>query len=300
MLDLRRMRILREVALHGTIRSAAQALSFSPSAVSQQVSALERELGVRLLVRNGRGVRLTDAGRALVDRTETLLAQLAAAESEARALDGASAQTVRVAAFPSAAATIVADAVRGLDGSLTAAIVEADPTLGLARVRSSEVELALVWEYEYVPLTLPPGIEVEHLLDDPVHVLVPRGHRVGGKTAVELAHLGDERWINSTPLSSCHPFVPRACHAAGFTPQIAAETNDHRTLHELVASGVGLALVSRLSLLEIAPGVVAVPIAPPGLHRRIHAAFRRERRNEPALADMLSRLRAAAAGRSLA
>ena len=294
------MRVLREVALHGTIRSAAQALSFSPSAVSQQVSALERDLGVRLLVRNGRGVLLTDAGRALVERTEALLAQLAAAESEVRAIDGTSTRTVRVAAFPSAAATIVAAAVRGLNGSLTVTIVETDPALGLARVRSGEVDLALVWEYDYVPLDVPPDVQAEHLLDDRVRVLVPHDHRIASRPTVDLAELGAENWINSTRLSSCHPFVPRACRAAGFAPHIVAETNDHRALHELVASGVGLALVPELSLLEIASEVVAIPVGPSALRRRIHAVFRGERADEPALAGMLSRLRAAAAVRSAA
>src|SRR5919197_1637577 len=148
MLDVRRLRTFREVALHGTIRGASQALSFTPSAVSQQVSALERELGVELLERNGRRVRLTAAGRALAERAEAILADLADVEAEVRSLAGGPPRAVRIASFPSAAATVVADTVRGND--LDVVILEADPRLGLARLRSGEVDLAVVWEYDFV------------------------------------------------------------------------------------------------------------------------------------------------------
>src|ERR671934_2860161 len=125
MLDVRRLRTLREVALHGTIRGASEALSFTPSAVSQQVSALERELGVELLERNGRSVQLTAAGQALVERAEGILAELAETEAEVKSIAGASPRVVRVASFASASATLLADAVRG--GDLDVLILEADP-----------------------------------------------------------------------------------------------------------------------------------------------------------------------------
>src|SRR6187551_2580282 len=139
MLDVRRLRTLREVALHGTIRAAAESLSFTPSAVSQQLSALERELGYEL-----------PAGRVLADRAEAILAGLAAAEAEARAVAGEQERAMRVASFASAAATIVAEAVRG--NGLRAHIVEIDPRLGLARLRAGEVDVAILWEYDFVPL----------------------------------------------------------------------------------------------------------------------------------------------------
>src|SRR6266516_3308662 len=126
MLDVRRLRVLREVALHGTIRAAAASLSFTPSAVSQQLSTLEREAGVPLLERHGRSVRLTPAGHVLVERTEAILAQLADAEAEAKAIAGAATPAVRIASFPSASATIVAEAVCEGDG-LEVTILEADP-----------------------------------------------------------------------------------------------------------------------------------------------------------------------------
>src|SRR6266540_525196 len=157
MLDVRRLRILRELSLHGTIRAAAAALSFTPSAVSQHLSALERELGVELLERRGRSVQLTPAARVLVERTEHILAQLAEAEAETKAIANGKESPLRLASFPSAAATIVADAVQG--GDLDVHILEADPKLGLARLRGGEVDVAILWEYDFVPIHSGASIE---------------------------------------------------------------------------------------------------------------------------------------------
>ena len=297
MLDVRRMRVLREVALRGTIRAAAEALSFTPSAVSQQISTLERETGVALLERTGRSVRLTDAGRALVARTDAILAQLAAAEEEMRAAGATSGGTLRLAAFPSAAATIVADAVRRFARrypSVETTLVEADPKLGLASVRSGEATIALVWEYDFVPLEPDGSLALAHLLDDPVHVVLARGHPAAARKSIALAELANDSWINSTRASSCHRFVPRACNAAGFEPRIAAETNDHHALQRLVASGVGLALVPALSLVDARADLAVRAIAPGGPRRRIYAAYRREREGEPRLQAMLALLWSAA------
>src|ERR1041385_6828421 len=136
MLDVRRLRMLRELSLHGTIRATASSLSFTPSAVSQQLSALERDLGVELLERRGRSVQLTPAAHALVERTEQILVQLEAAEAEAKAIASASQAPLRAASFAIAAATILADAVR--ENGLEVHILEADPQLGLARLRGGE------------------------------------------------------------------------------------------------------------------------------------------------------------------
>ena len=298
MLDVRRLRMLREVSLHGTIRAAARSLSFTPSAVSQQLSALERDLGVELLQRRGRSVDLTPAARALVQRTEQILVQLSAAEDEAKAIASDTATPLRVASFPSAAATIVADAVR--DNGVEVHILEADPQLGLARLRGGEVDLAILWEYDFVPIEPGAGIELVTLLDDPIQVVLPASHPVVSAPALELADLAGESWIDSTNLSSCHPFLRRACNAAGFEPRVAAETNDHRSLHHLVASGVGLALVPLLSQLDLPASVVARPIRTNPPKRRIHAAFRRDSVDDPRIQRLLDRLDAAAKSRPAA
>jgi DNA-binding transcriptional LysR family regulator len=298
MLDVRRLRMLREVSLHGTIRAAAKSLSFTPSAVSQQLSALERDLGVELLERRGRSVHLTPAARALVERTEQILVQLAAAEDEAKAIATATETPLRVASFASAAATILADAVR--ENGLEVHILEADPQLGLARLRGGEVDVAILWEYDFVPIEPGAGIELVPLLDDPIQVVLPASHRAAAEASLELTDLADEAWIDSTTLSSCHPFLRRACNAAGFEPRVAAETNDHRTLHHLVASGVGLAVVPLLSQLDLPASLVARPIRTNPPKRRIHAAFRADSSEDPRVRRLLERLDAAAKSRPAA
>jgi DNA-binding transcriptional LysR family regulator len=295
MLDVRRLRTLREVALHGTIRAASEALSFTPSAVSQQLSTLERELGYELLERRGRSVHLTPAALLLVERAEGILAQLTEAEAEAKQVAGASEPVVRIASFASAAATIVADAVG--ENGLEAHILEADPRIGLARLRGGEVDVAILWEYDFVPLRASGTVELVHLFDDPIHVVLPRSHRAASKPTVELADLADEPWINSTNASSCHAFIPRACVAAGFEPRIVGETNDHRTLHHLIASGVGLSLIPLLSQLDLPPSLVARPIGTNPPKRRIHAAYRTASAGERRVQLVLERLREAAASR---
>jgi DNA-binding transcriptional LysR family regulator len=298
MLDVRRLRMLREVSLHGTIRAAARSLSFTPSAVSQQLSALERDLGVELLQRRGRSVHLTPAARALVERTEGILVQLAQAEAEAKAIATDTEAPLRIASFPSAAATIVADAVR--DNGLEVHILEADPQLGLARLRGGEVDLAILWEYDFVPIEPGAAIELVPLLDDPIQVVLPASHPAATAPALELADLAGEGWIDSTTLSSCHPFLRRACNAAGFEPRVAAETNDHRSLHHLVASEVGLALVPLLSQLDLPASLVARPIRTNPPKRRIHAAFRRDSSGNARIKRLLDRLDAAAQSRPAA
>jgi DNA-binding transcriptional LysR family regulator len=295
MLDVRRLRTLREVALHGTIRAAAESLSFTPSAVSQQLTALEREVGCKLLERRGRSVHLTPAGRVLVERAEPILAQLADAEAEAKAVAGNGASPVRIASFASAAATIVAEAAAA--GDLDAHIVEADPRVGLACLKAGEVDVAILWEYDFVPLRVSGAVELVPLFDDPIDVVMPRSHPAAGGPVVELADLADEPWINSTSASSCHPFLQRACVAAGFEPRIAAETVDHRTLHHLVASGVGLAVIPVLSQLDLPASLVAKPINTSPPKRRIHAAFRRASAADARVQLTLERLQRAAAGR---
>ena len=295
MLDVRRLRMLRELSLQGTIRAAASSLSFTPSAVSQQLSALERDLGVELLERRGRSVHLTPAAEVLVERTEHILVELAAAEAEAKAVATGTEPALRIASFASAAATIVADAVR--DNGLDVHILDSDPKLGLARLRAGEVDLAILWEYDFVPIEPGSGIELVPLLDDPIHVVLPASHPAAAEPALELAALAGEAWVDSTALSSCHPFLRRACNAAGFEPRVAAETNDHRTLHHLVASGVGLALIPLLSQLDLPASLVARSIRPNSPKRRIHAAFRRDSSEDARLRTLLERLDAAAKSR---
>lgn len=297
------MTVLREVALRGSIAAAADALGFTPAALSQQIAKLEREAGMALVDRGPRSIRPNDAGWALVAHTEAILARLASAESELRALAGMSGGTLRIASFQTVSATILAAALRAFTvryPTVDVTLAEADPELGLSRLRSGEVELAILWEYDFVPARPDEEIVRVPILDDPIHILLARDHPAAVRPSLRLDQLAQDAWIASTPRSSCHPFTVRACNAAGFEPRISAETNDHHVLERLVADGVGVALVPELSLAGIDPEVVVRPVAPSSPKRRIFAACRRESERIPRVAAMLELLEEAGAGQEQA
>lgn len=299
MLDVRRMRILREVANRGSIAAAAHALSFTPSAVSQQIATLEREAGVALVERGPRSVRLTEAGRALVAHTDEVLALLQNAEADIRAIAGLRAGTLRVASFPTAYATIMPGAIaefRRRHPAIELSLTEADPLAGIARVKAGELDVALAFEYDFVPLPPDEAVELVHLLDDPINVLVPRSHPAAKQPAVRLRDLADEAWITSTTRSSCHAFVRRACNAAGFDPAFTMESDDHGVWQGLVAAGVGVALASDLSIPLAHPDVAIRRLAGKPLARRIYAVHRVGAARAPAIAAMLDVLAGEAAG----
>jgi DNA-binding transcriptional LysR family regulator len=293
MLDVRRMRVLREVAERGSIAAAAQALSFTPSAVSQQIATLEREAGVALVERGPRSIRLTDAGRALVQHTEGILASLEAAEADIQAIAGVRGGMLRLASFPTAYATIMPAAIaeyRTRHPGVELTLTETDPLEGIARLKSGELDLALLYEYDYVALPDDDAIERVPLVDDAIRVLLPRGHREARRRAVPLDSLAEERWITSTARSSCHEFVSRSCRAAGFEPDIGFESDDHGVWQGLVAAGVGVALAPDLALEHLHPGVEARSVALHPLKRRIYVAYRAGGPS-PAIEAMLDVLR---------
>jgi DNA-binding transcriptional LysR family regulator len=302
MLDVRRMRVLREVANRGSIVAAAQALSFTPSAVSQQIATLEREAGVALLERGPRSVRLTEAGRTLVAHADAVLARLQSAEADIQAIAGLRRGTLRVASFPTAYATILPPAIvefRKRHPAIDLTLTEADPLAAFARLRAGDLDVALVYEYDFVPLPGDEAIELVHLFDDPINAVLPRSHPSARRPAVHLGDLAGESWITSTTRSSCHAFVSRACTAAGFKPRITMESDDHGVWQGLVAAGVAVALASDLSLTPLHPGVVVRPIAPKALGRKIFAAHRVGAARSPGIAEMLAVVTEAVAARDV-
>src|SRR5215212_2516302 len=230
MLDVRRMRVLREVAVHGSFSAAADALSFTQSAVSQQIAALEREAGTTLVERSARGVRLTDAGQALVEHADVILARLADAEAELEAIAGLRGGRLRLAAFPSAGASLMPEAIavfRGRHPAVELTLEPAEPGPGLAKLRAGEVDIALDITVAFRP---PPddGVDRLHLLDDPMYVALPSNHPLAHKRGLKLDELAEESWIlgstNSCPDASV--FL-RACQLAGFEPHIAFNHDDY-------------------------------------------------------------------------
>jgi DNA-binding transcriptional LysR family regulator len=254
MLDVKRMRVLREVAARGSFSAAAEALSYTQSAISQQISALEREAGVQLVERTARGVRLTEAGRILVRHADAILARLGDAEAELEALAGLRAGRVRVASFPSAGATVMPKAIgcfRERHPAVEVALVPAEPEDGLALLRGGEVDLALTIEPTFQPVCQD-GLERTHLLDDPLYVALPAAHPLARKPDLALEDLADEPWIlGSTTNCPDTSIFLRACQTAGFEPRIAFHSDDYFAIQGFVAAGVGASLIPDLALVTV-------------------------------------------------
>jgi molybdate transport repressor ModE-like protein len=289
MLDVRRMRVLREVAAQGSFSAAAEALSFTQSAVSQQVAALERESGATLVVRGGRGVKLTDAGRALVAHTEAILARLECAEEELADIAGLRGGRLRLACFQSAGATLAPRAVAAFHErhpAVELGMVEAEPAEASARMAAGEIDLALVYDVAAIPGMLDKDLELTHLLDDPYDAILPTGHALAERHRLSLGDLADEQWIASTDAAGCRSIIERSCEEAGFSPQVAFEADETLAAQALVAAGVGITLLPRLALTAIHPSVVARRLGKAPV-RRIWAARRPGEYQSPASEAML-------------
>jgi molybdate transport repressor ModE-like protein len=300
MLDVRRLRVLREVAEQGSFSAAADALNFTQSAVSQQVAALERETGTKLLQRGNGGVRLTDAGHALVRHTDLILAQLADAERELAAIAGLRGGRVRLASFPSAGATLVTEAVsmyRGRYPEVELSLAEGEPHDTVPRLRRGEFDVAVVCDYTHGTGggQLLEGLDCIHLLDDPLVVAVPKSHRLAARKAIRLEQLAEEPWVAGCGGGFCNQMIEEACAETGFRPNIAFESDDHNVLLGLVAAGVGVTVLPDLAA-SSRPGVAVRPVTGSSPLRRIYAATAAEAHCSPATDAMIEVLKTASAG----
>ena len=259
MLNPQRLRVFHEVASRGSLAAAARALTFSQSAVSQQMGALERELDTRLLERTSGGVRLTDAGRALFRHSQTILGQLREAELELQNIVAGGAGEVRIGAFPTAAATLVASAIAELHQVKPAVRVvlrEADPDELLPHLAAGALDLAFDFDYDLISFDR--GQEFHRLpfCEEPLLVAMPTAHPLAGRRQLQLFDLRHEPWIGGTAYA-CNEILRKVCSSAGFQPSIAFETNDYATVQGLIAAGVGVALVPALALEHFRPELVA-------------------------------------------
>src|SRR5918911_2840013 len=224
MLDVKRMRVLREVSARGSFSAAAEVLSYTQSAVSQQIAALEREAGSQLVERSARGVRLTDAGRALVSHADVILARLADAESELHAISGLRAGRLRLASFATAGATVMPQAIarsRAAHPGIDLSLEPAEPEDALPKLKSGDYDIALVIDAPHCAIDTA-DIELLHLLDDPMYVCLPAQHPLARKTRLRLEDLAGEAWmLGSTGRCPDTAILLRACQTAGFEPRIA-------------------------------------------------------------------------------
>lgn len=297
MLDVRRMRVLREVGEHGSMAAAAAALHLTPSAVSQHVGALEREAGVALVERDPRGVRLTAAGRLLAREADVVAARLHAVHEEILALGGLRAGVLRLAAFATVAATLMAPAIGAFarrHPEVDMRFVEGDPEDTVPRLRRGDLDLVLGYEYDLITPRPDDDLRRVPLLEDPFRIVLPAGHPAAGRPAVGLADLRDDDWITESR-PDCRAFVSRACAAAGFEAKVWSESSDYGVTMALVAQRGAVALVPGLALREVPTGVVVRDLAHGPLSRRVHALHRDSGDRVPAVAAMLGLLGVVAA-----
>ncbi|MFD4459416.1 LysR family transcriptional regulator [Nocardia sp. NPDC058480] len=282
MLDVRKLRLLRELAHRGTIAAVAEALSYTPSAVSQQLTALEREAGVPLLERSGRRVTLTPAAHLLVGHTETILAALEHADAELSCTRDELAGTLRIGTFPTAARTLLSPALVTLSTDhprLELTVTEIDPADIPNALRAGTLDIALTHDYDLVPADADASLHTEPLHTETVYLAT----RTPAPTQDPLAAHRRSAWIAGTPGTLCHTLTIRACQATGFTPHIRHHADDFDTVLTLVAAGAGTAIVPALALYAPPEHITLTPLPirrhtqlvyrnGTGLHPAIHAA----------------------------
>jgi DNA-binding transcriptional LysR family regulator len=301
MLELRRLRLLRELHERGTIAAVADALQFTPSAVSQQLAILEREAGVRLLERAGRGVRLTDPALVLVDHADALLERAELAEADLAAAAGTVTGRGRIAGFQSVALRLALPAMEALAREaprLRCELIEAEPEQALPALALGDVDLVLGDEWQHQPWRLPAGLQRHELFRDPVHLVLPAGHPAARRhgDAVPLAELATEAWTTGHVGMAWEEITQRTCREhGGFDPDIRYRTNDATVSLALVARGLAVTLLPDLVLLGRRAGIALRPIAENPVGRTIFAVTRAADAARPSTQALVAAVRKAAA-----
>lgn len=301
MLDLRRLRLLHELHARGTIAAVADALQFTPSAVSQQLAVLERELGVPLLERAGRGVRLTDAAIVLVRHAEALLERAELAEAELAGATGSVGGRGRIASFQSVAICLAVPAMRTLAREapgLRCELVESEPEQSLPALALGDVDLVLADEWQHQPRSRPAGVDRHDLHDDPVRLLLPEDHPAAlrHRHAVPLAELAGDVWTTGHHETGWDEMTNRTCRElAGFDPDIRHRTNDSVISLTIVSHGQAVMLLPELVAPDGHPGIAVRAIAEGSVHRTIFTATRSADAKRPSVQALLAAVRGAAA-----
>ncbi|MET7642141.1 LysR family transcriptional regulator [Streptomyces sp. NPDC005426] len=299
MIDARRLRILRAVADHRTVTAAAAALYLTPSAVSQQLAALEQETGHRLVERGARGARLTPAGDILLAHANAVLAQLERAEAELAAYGAGDAGTVTVAAFATGIGLVLAPAIAALGRTapgIKVRVQDAEGDASVPMVLDRQVDVAVAVEYRGAPGEDDRRLTRVPLYSEPFDAVLPVAHRLAGQEQVAVADLEKDAWIGPYPGNPCHDVVVLACEYAGFAPDLEHSSDDFHAVVALAGAGAGVALVPRSALRGMAlADVVVRPVRGSAPTRRVFAAVRRGAEAHPLIAPVLEALAGAAA-----
>lgn len=290
MLDVRRLRLLCDLSRLGTIAAVARAHTYTPSAVSQQLSILEREAGVPLLERTGRRVAFTAAGRVLVEHAETVLAALEQTTAAVAAVATGLSGPLRIGAFPTAVRTLLPAALVALGDrhpGLELMVTELDPVAVPAALRERRLDVGLLHDYDVTPVTPDRLLDGVPLLDETVFLALPPHAPVDG--ADPLRGVRDSPWIIASPGTLCHTVTVRVCDAAGFAPRVRHQADDFATVLALVAADQGVSLVPQLAAAQPPAGVRLVPLP---TRRRTRIAYRQGTAIHPAVAAFVSAVRA--------
>ena len=294
MIDLAALTGLRAVAEHGSVGAAADATGFTPSAVSQQVKRLERQLGVPLLERVGRGVMLTDHGRHLVDAGERVLADLEELEAGLHRRAGVVAGDLRLVAFSTAMRGLVAPIARRLlDGhaDLRLHLEEREPWDTVDMVASGRCDVGLVHRWGGVPLAVPEHLVRTQVAEDLADLVLPRDHPLAGRGSVSPRDLLDVDWIATPENTICRQWLHRMYDGTGRPPRIVHVSFEFESHLALVAAGLGVALVPRLGRADLGPDVTTVEVRDPRPVRIVDALHRRTMTASPAVIAVLDALR---------
>ena len=294
--DPRHLRTLEAVVRLGSFAAAAEELGYTQSAVSQQVAELERRVGARVMAR--RPVRATEAGTVLLQTEAAISASMSRAAAELAALAAGTAGDVRVGAFISAASSVVPPALARLRSShpgVRITLRELEQSQTYALLFRGELDLAITFDYEHAPESAPNGIRQEHLMDDPIMVVLPVGHPLAGAGRIDPAEVPSDAWINTT-VDVAGLTAPPAEDGSGRAHRLDFEGQDFRTALNLVAAGLGVALLPRLLLLDSPPSVAVLPMSQPSLVRRLYTCRLDTRAVTASIRRLETYLREAAAG----
>lgn len=293
MVELRRLRTLRAVADQGTLAAAADALHLTPSAVSQQLSALEKEIGHGLLEPSGRSVRLTPAAHVLLGHADALFAQLERMEGDLAAQGTAPRGEVRVGGFPTALAGLLAQAAKPLRQrapQVTVRVHEAETDEAVALLLARDIDVMLGMECSAAPRRDDTRFHREELLSDVLDAALADDHPLADRATISLAALRDETWVAPPVGWSCDEVFHAGCRAAGFSPRIAHRSGDWQAVMALVAAGLGASLVPRLAQISTPPGVTIIPLTANPPMRHVFAACRAGAESQPAVRVVLEAL----------
>ncbi|MFF2514699.1 LysR family transcriptional regulator [Streptomyces sp. NPDC058086] len=295
MLNLERLRTLDALARHGSVSGAAEGLHVTTSAVSQQMSKLEREVGQQLLAKNGRGVRLTDAGRLLAEHAARILSQVELAQSDLEAQRGQVVGELRLSAFPTAARGLFPTALAALRAEhpgLRVRSSELEPEAGVAGVIRGDLDLAVVLDWYNKPMPLPDGLVKAPILDDPADVAMPVGHRLADRAEVDLGDFAHDEWITWGEGEFCHEWLMFTLRSKGVEPHIGHRAAETHTQLGLVAAGLGVCIAPLLGRHPMPEGVVAVPLRQ-AVRRHVYVIWRADADRRPSIRAAVSALRAA-------